>query len=195
MVADLLRGERVRLTGLGREDLPLIAAWQQDGEFLRLLDAAAARPKTAGELVDWLEELQKSREDILFGIRPLDSGHLLGFVVLDDIVWPQRNAWLTVAIGDRANWGKGYGTDALRLALRFAFHELNLRRVQLTVFSYNTRAIATYERLGFQREGVFREYLERDGELYDMYLYGLLKREWAATLPPTERDRIAQDED
>ena len=66
------------------------------------------------------------------------------------------------------------------LILRFAFNELNLHRVQLTVFEYNDRAVAVYERLGFQREGVYREALYRDGVRYDMYLYGLLRREWEA---------------
>ena len=68
----------------------------------------------------------------------------------------------------------------MRLALKFAFDELNLHRVQLTVFAYNDRAIALYEKLGFQREGTFREFLHRDGARYDMYLYGLLRREWEA---------------
>ncbi len=52
--------------------------------------------------------------------------------------------------------------------------------MQLTVFSYNTRAIALYEKLGFQREGVYREFIQRDGARYDMYLYGLLRCEWKA---------------
>lgn len=56
--------------------------------------------------------------------------------------------------------------------------ELNLHKLQLTVFSYNTRAVSIYESLGFKREGSFREFLERDGRRHDMYLYGLLKREW-----------------
>ncbi len=46
------------------------------------------------------------------------------------------------------------------------------------MFEYNERAIALYEKLGFRREGVYREFLSRDGQRYDMYLYGLLRREW-----------------
>ena len=69
--------------------------------------------------------------------------------------------------------------------MRFAFDELNLHRVQLTVFSYNERAIALYEKLGFQREGVYREHLQRDGRRYDMYLYGLLRHEWEKGLKVT----------
>jgi RimJ/RimL family protein N-acetyltransferase len=66
----------------------------------------------------------------------------------------------------------------MTLALDFAFKELNLHRIQLTVYSYNTRAIRMYEKLGFQLEGNYREYLLRDGQHYDMLLYGLLSHEW-----------------
>ncbi|MCZ7572072.1 MAG: GNAT family N-acetyltransferase [Ardenticatenaceae bacterium] len=81
---------------------------------------------------------------------------------------------------DEANWGKGYGHEALELALGFAFRELNLYRVQLTVFGYNERAIALYKTAGFQREGVYREFMQRDGQRYDLHLFGLLRREWEA---------------
>jgi RimJ/RimL family protein N-acetyltransferase len=87
-------------------------------------------------------------------------------------------AWLGIGIGDREQWGKGYGREAMELVLRYGFHELNLHRIQLTVFEYNERAIALYEKLGFRREGVYREFMQRDGKRYDMLLYGLLRREW-----------------
>jgi RimJ/RimL family protein N-acetyltransferase len=62
--------------------------------------------------------------------------------------------------------------------LDFAFRELNLHRVQLTVFAYNTAALALYEKLGFTREGIHREALHREGQRYDMILFGILRREW-----------------
>jgi len=74
--------------------------------------------------------------------------------------------------------GKGYGKEGMQLALQFAFHEINLHRVQLYVFSYNIRAINLYEKLGFKREGIQREFLQRDGERHDFYLYGMLRHEW-----------------
>jgi RimJ/RimL family protein N-acetyltransferase len=61
---------------------------------------------------------------------------------------------MSIGLGDSANWGKGYGHEATRLALGFALNELNLHRVQLTVFDYNPRAIHLYEKLGFQQEGI-----------------------------------------
>ena len=76
--------------------------------------------------------------------------------------------------------------------LRYAFHELNLYRLQLTVFDYNERALALYRGLGFQHEGAMRQFLERDGERHDMYLMGLLRPEWQeraesdGRIPPSE---------
>ncbi len=176
--ADLLRGRKTRLTALVAADLAVIARWYQDANFMRLLDATPAYPKTEAALNrDWLEEMQKAKDAFLFGVRLLEDDALVGFIELDGILWTHQNAWLGIGL-DPAHWEQGYGQDALRLALGFAFRELNLHRVQLTVFDYNQRAIAVYEKLGFRREGVFREFLQRDGEHHDMVLYGLLRREW-----------------
>ena len=102
----------------------------------------------------------------------------MGFIEIDGILWTHGAGWLGIGIGEREHWGQGIGGEAMRLALNFAFNELNLHRIQLTVFAYNERAIALYEKLGFVREGVYREALHRDGQRYDMILYGLLRREY-----------------
>ena len=173
-----LRGSRVRLTALTQDDLPTVTEWHQNAEFLRLLDAPPAYPKTETSLAQWLDDTDKATDAFLFAIRSLDSDTPIGYVELDGILWIHRVSGVSIAIGEAQHWGKGYGYEAMQLVLRFAFDELNLHRVQLTVFSYNERAIALYEKLGFQREGVYREHLQRDGKRYDMYLYGLLRSEW-----------------
>lgn len=180
MSPNLLYGTTVRLTALTPGDLPTLARWYQNADFLRLLDAVPAYPKTEAALAQWLEERHKVTDAFLFAVRLLDSDELVGYIELDGILWTHQVSGVAIAIGDAANWGKGYGYEAMQLALRFAFDELNLHRVQLTVFSYNARAIALYEKLGFQREGVHREFIQRDGKRYDMYIYGLLRHEWKA---------------
>lgn len=72
----------------------------------------------------------------------------------------------------------GGGKSTVLNLIAFAFNELNLHRIQVTVFSYNERSISLVEKLGFQREGVYREFLQRDGRRHDMVLYGLLRHEW-----------------
>jgi len=179
MITDnILKSERIRLTALNKEDLPQITQWYEDASFARLFDATPAIPKSESQWARWLEEQHKAQNVYLFAIRKTADGALLGYVELDGILWPHGNCWLGIGLGDRANWGQGYGREAMELVLKFAFHELNLHRVQLTVFGYNERAIALYNKLGFTREGVFREHIERDGRRYDMILFGLLRREW-----------------
>jgi RimJ/RimL family protein N-acetyltransferase len=180
----LLHGERLQLTPLSADDLPVLARWQQDTVFLRLYDAVPAYPKGDRALAAWLDERHKDPSGYLFALRLIEDRALIGMAELDGILWAHRVCGLSIAIGDAAYRGQGYGTEAMRLLLAFAFDELNLHRVQLTVFSYNRRAIALYEKLGFQFEGTFREFLQRDGQRHDMLLYGLLRREWAAGVAP-----------
>jgi RimJ/RimL family protein N-acetyltransferase len=168
----------VRLAALTNADASVIAQWHQNADYMRLLDARPASPKNEGQIAEWIREGQRGRETFLFGIRTTAEDTLVGFVELGEVLWTHRNSWLAIGIGDPQQRGHGYGTEAMRLTLDFAFRELNLHRVQLTVFSYNTTAIALYERLGFQREGAYREFLERDGVRYDMFMYGLLRSEW-----------------
>jgi RimJ/RimL family protein N-acetyltransferase len=178
---NLWRGQTIRLTAITKEDWPALARWYQDAGFLRLWNADPARPQTEAEVGKWLEEETKKQNAFFFAIRPLEGNDLLGQIELDGILWNNGTGWLAIGLGNREDWGKGYGGEAMRLVLDYAFSELNLHRVQLTVFAYNARAILLYEKLGFVREGTYREFLHRDGVRYDMYLYGLLRREWETT--------------
>jgi RimJ/RimL family protein N-acetyltransferase len=173
----LLKGNTVRLTIIRETDLPVLSRWYENEEFLRLLDAIPAMPQAERHFKKWLDN-DPGKNEFLFMIRTADSDELVGFAKLDGILWNHRNAWITLAIGDRKHWGKGYGKESLQLLLGYAFRELNLHRLQLTVFSYNTRAIRLYESLGFQKEGTYRKFLLRDGQAFDMHLYGLLREEW-----------------
>lgn len=179
-LSTLLEGAHVRLTSLGPADAPIIARWQQDNDYLRHLDANAAFPRNESQIAEWMRDGQRGRENFLFGIRTVFNDDLIGFLELGEVMWTHRSTWLALGIGEREQRGKGYGYEAMTLALDFVFRELNLHRVQLTVFGYNEAAIRLYEKLGFTREGVYREFLERDGQRYDMYLYGILRREWEA---------------
>ena len=178
MNMELLRGTKVRLTALSRDDAATISGWFGDVGYLRLQDTNMALPKNQAQMLADLEELEKSSNAIAFAIRTVADGALIGTIGFYEIEWANQGAWLGMGLGEREAWGQGYGTEALHLALQYAFDELNLHRITLTVIAYNERAIALYERVGFQREGVFREFGQRDGRWYDMYLYGMLRPEW-----------------
>jgi RimJ/RimL family protein N-acetyltransferase len=80
-----------------------------------------------------------------------------------------------IGLGDRNYWGRGYGTEAMRLVVNYAFAELNLARVGLEAFAYNTRAVRSYEKVGFSLEGRQREQMRRDGRRLDVVRMGILR--------------------
>ncbi len=178
--SNLLTGENVRLTAITDQDLKVMAKWYQDTQFLQLFDARPAVPRTSESLQGDIEELQKSSNDFVFAIKRLNDDTMIGYLEIDGILWSHGVGGFGIGIGESFNRSKGFGTEASKLALRFAFHELNLHRITATVFSYNRTSQLVLEKLGFQHEGTFREFLRRDGQRYDMLLYGLLSYEWEA---------------
>jgi RimJ/RimL family protein N-acetyltransferase len=178
----LFTGPRIRLTAPRSSDAAPIARWYEDTEFQHLFEGAAAYPRTPSAVSRWFEHADRPTNDYLFVLREtaahVDGDAPIGLVALDEIRWTHGTAWVAIGIGEPAYRGRGYGREALDMLLRFAFTELNLFRVMLTVFSYNTPAIGLYERVGFQHEGTWREALNRGGRRYDILLYGLLAREY-----------------
>ncbi len=178
---DILKGELVRLSALDPEELgKAFARWGCDSEFMRLLDSGSIRLDSQKVFQRSLErafEEQKVNQH-WFSIRTLEDDKLLGDINLDAHNWTGRDAFVSLGIGEREFWGKGYGTDVMRLILRYAFTEVNLRRVTLTVFEYNPRAIRSYEKAGFRHEGRVRKFLHREGRRWDMLFMGVLREEW-----------------
>jgi len=128
------------------------------------------------QIQDWIEE----ESECEFTIRTLDGDTCIGSVGLCEFNYGASAAWVGIGIGDSDYWGKGYGTDAMKIILRYAFEELNLHRVNLTVFDYNKRAIRSYEKCGFKYEGVQREFNYKDDQRWDLINMGILQSEWKA---------------
>jgi RimJ/RimL family protein N-acetyltransferase len=180
-VTNLFTGKLVHLTAEEPEVLAKAAVrWNQDSEFGRMLDSDPYRLFSEKKIKEWHEKgLEKDHADgYFFNIRPLDSDQPIGFVGLFDIHWNHGDAMIGIGIGDRENWSKGFGSEAMNLLLQFAFIELNLRRASLVVFEYNPRAIRSYEKCGFTIEGRVRQVLQREGRRWDFFYMGILKEEW-----------------
>jgi RimJ/RimL family protein N-acetyltransferase len=180
---DLFHGKLVRLASDDPDTASQAASrWRRNSEYQRLLDTEPPQLWSAKKIKDWIEKgLEKEFPgEYFFTIHVLDSDRLIGFVGLRGIRWNQRDAWVGIGIGEREYWGQGYGTDAMRLALRYAFMELSLERVSLSVFATNQRAIRSYEKTGFKPEGVKRQVIHRDGKVEDVLYMGILRQEWVA---------------
>lgn len=180
---NMLRGELVHLTA---EDPEVMAKkfshWNQDAGWARFLDSDPSRLLSEKKWQEWLEkDLEKAGSDeIFFAIRDFDSDTVIGFIGLFELYKTHGDALVAIALGERKFWGNGYGTDAMRVMMRYAFNELNLRRLGLIVFEYNSRAIRSYEKVGFIHEGRVRDAMLRDGKRWDYLFMGILRDEWLA---------------
>jgi RimJ/RimL family protein N-acetyltransferase len=184
MDTDILHGKLVRLTAQDPKELgEAIARWNADSEWWRLESSEATNLFSAKKIADWNQKDQEKETPAgyFFCIRTLIGDHLIGFIGLAGDIYPHGEAFVGIGIGERDYWGKEYGTDAMRVILRYAFYELNLRRVALNTFEYNPRAVRSYEKAGFVHEGRIREYLWREGRRWDLIFMGILREEWEAS--------------
>ena len=177
MQTNLFTGQLVRLATMNPEtDADSIARWSHDSEYWRLSHPTPARPMLPKEVKDWLND--RSAESHWFAIRTLSDDRFIGDVGLFSIKWNHGDAFMGISIGDREYWGKGYGTDALRILLRYAFIELNLHRVSLSSLEGNERATRSYEKAGFVAEGRMRQATKYEGRRFDELFMGVLREEW-----------------
>ncbi len=174
----MINGDRVRLRAFEASDVETVWAWYRDHEF-SVLDGNiyGASLETIRAFVQSMGS--PSYAGVSLGIETED-GALIGLIRLKRSSPEDRHADFGIAI-ERAYWDRGYGTDATRTILRFAFEEMNLHRVSLTVLDYNTRAQRCYEKCGFRVEGRARSSRFRDGRWCDETLMGILRDEFGVS--------------
>jgi RimJ/RimL family protein N-acetyltransferase len=186
MSSNVFTGAKVRLAAFDPEnEAKCIERWNRDSEYQQLLSARPAYMWSEKMVKEWFSKPEPFSFN--FAIRALPEDKLIGTLGLDSVDWTSRNCWVGIGIGERDYWGKGYGTEAMRLALRFAFEELNLNRVSLDVFQYNERAIHSYEKAGFRHEGTIHGWMNRGGQRLDVLFMGALRTEWEETLLSLEK--------
>jgi RimJ/RimL family protein N-acetyltransferase len=172
----MLLGKMVRLRAIERSDLARCVRWLNDPDVVRYL--AAYFPLSMAQEERWFERLVSDENRQVYAIEAEEGAHI-GNIGLESLNWKDRSAALGIFIGEREYWARGYGTDAVQTLLRFAFEELNLHRVWLTVHDDNPRAIRCYEKCGFRHEGRDREAWFGNGEYHDELRMGILQFEFA----------------
>lgn len=178
--APILRGERVYLRPAERSDLETFVRWLSDAEVARYL--AVRSPLSQAMEEKWFDQVveQQGRDRYHYVICLLADGRPLGAADLREINLEDGRAAFGIVIGEKDEWNRGYGTDALNAICDFGFGQLRLERIELDVYADNKRAQRSYEKAGFQHEGTLRHGHFADGRFMDVERMALLRDEWLA---------------
>jgi len=172
----MLQGQKVRIRAVERLDLPDFVRWFNDPEVTEFLDVET--PMGMEQEIAWFEKLELSEMEV-YSIETNDA-HLIGNVGILKVDWVVRKALIGMVIGEKEDWGKGYGTDALNTILGYLFDEMNMNMVHLEVDPSNARAIRCYEKCGLRREGGLRQSRWKRGASRDTLMMSILRTEWVS---------------
>lgn len=176
----MIRGEKVTLRALRREDLVRLCEFNNDIEVELAGGGDPPMPQSPARLEAEFDANvgHGGRDGTTFAIET--DGVFIGICALFNTDLVARTCELGITIGDKAYWGHGLGTEAVRLLVDYGFRHHNFNRIFLTVNADNARAIGAYRRCSFREEGRLRHHVWSNGGYRDLVYMGILRDEWAA---------------
>jgi RimJ/RimL family protein N-acetyltransferase len=171
-----LIGPTLYLRPLEKTDAALVMSWLNDPEVNRTLQTCFPINLLVEEA--FIARVSQGDHSLPLVMVLRESDKPIGVTGLHEIDYRNRHAGFGITIGAKEAWGKGYGAEATRLLVQHAFATLNLNRVWLRVYEYNTRGQRAYEKVGFKKEGLLRQDNFREGRYWNTIIMSLLREEW-----------------
>ncbi len=178
----MLETKRLILKTHTLENVEKMNKWGNDPQLLYYDDDGPEdfEPTPIENTRKYIKRIIEEPDDTMvrFGIHKKDDQCPIGFCMIAFIDDYNKSCKIGMTIGEKEQWGKGYGKEALIELIRYSFEDLGMNRIGAEIFQFNKRSIKLFEQCGFQREGVERELVYKDGKFKDQYIYGLLRREY-----------------
>ena len=174
----MIAGEHVILRAFEREDGERCYRWMNDPNIVRTLKTRY--PIAFQNEIEWLDRamhVSPGDSERHFAVEKKDDRSHIGNASIHDIEWVSRTAAFGLFIGEPSAWNRGFGSDAIRTLVRFAFDEMNLRKLRISIFDYNDRARHILETQGFVQEGRLRKEFYREGSYHDIVLLSIFRGE------------------
>jgi RimJ/RimL family protein N-acetyltransferase len=185
---EVVPGERIFLSQVRREDLPLYSRWFSDLELTAYLGASGMSFMPEHEQ-EWYDSVVKNRDMKTFAIIVREGQRPIGNVSFNFVDKSRDVAELGIAIGDKTAWGQGYGSEAVRLMCDYGFTFLGLHTIFLWHTEFNQRGHRAYLKAGFKVAGRIRGGEVFDGTRYDRILMDITREDFG---PSRLRGMIGQ---
>ena len=176
---ETLRGKKASLRPMKPKEVELIHKWANNPDVI---------PHWYGKKMS-LKEIKDDWKPHYFNDNDPYSGRCfaievddkpIGMVNYNEIDKDNQKVEIDIIIGERNNWNKGYGTDALKTLISYLFKKFKINRIWLAPYLSNPRAIRAYEKVGFRREGILRENSFINGKFVDDVMLSVIRREFKA---------------
>jgi len=171
-----LIGKRVYLRAIEKEDLIHVRKWSNDPEIRRLTGEVTSMSQVDAD--KFLERAYSDNTREWFVIVIKENDRVIGEAGLLRMFHAWRTTDISIIIGEKDVWGKGYGTEAILLLIDYAFRRLNFHRVAIGVVGFNEKAIRFWEKIGFKKEGIQRDGYSYNHKYYDFVMMSILEDEF-----------------
>ncbi len=177
MNRNIWQGDLVRLRAIEPEDWEHLHRWDDDS-FSTRLGWRIQPPASAESSREWARNQSRRPEDDNYRLAIASlEGSLVGSMNVHSA--DRRNGTFEYGITVGLEYQRrGYGSDAIKVLLRFFFQELGYQKCNTLVYAFNGGSQALHDGLGFQREGLLRRHVYTNGEHHDAALYGITREEF-----------------
>lgn len=172
-------GEHVMLREYRQDDFQAIRYWVNNQQATQYLSPIFWFPQSENATTDFMNRAMNAGPNAAyFVVADVKDQSYIGQADLFEINWRTRVAEVGIVMGDEAKRGKGFGTEAMKLLLDYAFGVLGLERVQLDVYAENKRAIRCYEKAGYIMEGTRRHAAVVHGKPANVHMMAVIREDW-----------------
>lgn len=165
-------GEKIYLRPITLEDTDLVVKWRNNEKVVQ--NFIYRKPISREEHICWMEQKVATGRVIQFIICDLQTDKPLGVVYIQNIEEEHSKAEEGIFLGEEEAFGKGIGTEAARLMVRYAFEILGLHKLSARVLAYNMASRRMHEGAGYEQEAYFKQELYLDGKYEDLIFYGII---------------------
>lgn len=168
-------GEKVMLRAIEAKDCDMLLKLINDPDTEKMLGGGSF-PVSEQHQKEWIEKQASNQETLRCIVEVIDEKKAVGTVILSGIDYKNGNAEIHIKLTADEGRGKGYGSDAIKTIVQYAFEELRLHCIYATVLEYNAVSAKMFEKCGFEKEGILKERVYKNGTYIDMISYSIINR-------------------
>lgn len=175
MLTKSLKTTRLTLRNLGPGDInERYLKWLKDPDVIRYLEVRFQEQSSAS-VQSFVESVNNSADSALFGIFLEETGQHIGNIKLGPCNWRHRRGEISLLLGEKTEWGKGYASEAIRAVCSFGFEELALEKLVAGCYESNVASFGAFRKAGFSQEAFLPHYWDADGQRQAQIFLGLTK--------------------